>query len=150
MAIKLIKLAIPFIWFGMIVAISFMEAPLKFQAPGITLPLGLGIGRLVFQMLNRIEMVMAIILAAAFLVDRRGRGLPFYLFLGVAAILAFQTLWLLPVLDARADMVIAGETPPGSSEHIVYIVVETIKSLTLLVMGIITGRTALKGVNNEA
>lgn len=149
MAIKLVKIAIPFIWFGMIGAISFVEAPLKFQAPGITLPLGLGIGRLVFQMLNKIEMVMAVIMAAAFLLNRRERGLPMYLFLLAAAILAFQTLWLLPELDARAELVIAGETPPGSSEHIVYIVVESIKLLLLLAIGIFTTRTVIKGVGNE-
>jgi hypothetical protein len=37
-----------FIWLGMVLAISFMETPLKFRAPRITLQLGLGIGRLVF------------------------------------------------------------------------------------------------------
>ena len=35
-------IAITFIWAGMICGISFLEAPLKFQAPGITLELGLG------------------------------------------------------------------------------------------------------------
>lgn len=44
---KLTQVAVPFIWFGMIGAISFMEAPLKFQAPGITLSLGLSVGRLI-------------------------------------------------------------------------------------------------------
>jgi len=29
-----------------LVAISFLEAPLKFRAPGVTVPFGLGIGRL--------------------------------------------------------------------------------------------------------
>jgi len=38
-----------FVWIGFVCAISFMEAWLKFRAPGITVPLGLGIGRLVFQ-----------------------------------------------------------------------------------------------------
>ncbi|HEY7487283.1 MAG TPA: hypothetical protein VH912_22700 [Streptosporangiaceae bacterium] len=33
--------AVIFTWFGMLTAISFLEAPLKFRAPGITLPLGL-------------------------------------------------------------------------------------------------------------
>ncbi len=149
MAVRLLKIAIPFIWFGMVGAISFMEAPLKFQAPGVTLPLGLGIGRIVFQMLNKIEMVMAVILAAAFLIDRRGRGLPFYLFLLTAGILAVQTFWLLPELDARAELVITGETPPGSNEHIVYIVIEAVKLLALLAIGIFTTRAVLKEVGHE-
>ena len=41
-----------FVWLGMVLAISFLEAPLKFRAPGVTLQLGLGIGRLVFRALN--------------------------------------------------------------------------------------------------
>ena len=42
----MVQLAVPFIWFGMALAISFLETPLKFRAPGITVPLGLGIGLL--------------------------------------------------------------------------------------------------------
>ena len=33
MFIKLLQIAIPFVWFGAVGAISFMEAPLKFTAP---------------------------------------------------------------------------------------------------------------------
>ena len=36
--------AVTFTWLGMVLAISFLEAPLKFRAPGITVPLGLLIG----------------------------------------------------------------------------------------------------------
>jgi hypothetical protein len=35
----------------MVIAISFVETPSKFRAPGITVPLALGIGRLVFKAL---------------------------------------------------------------------------------------------------
>ena len=31
--------AIIFTWLGMVIAISFIEAPLKFRAPGVTLPI---------------------------------------------------------------------------------------------------------------
>ena len=41
-----VAVAVPFGWLGMVLAISFLETPLRFRAPGITLPLGLGIGRL--------------------------------------------------------------------------------------------------------
>ncbi len=27
-------------WLGLVVAISFIEAPLKFRAPGVTIPVG--------------------------------------------------------------------------------------------------------------
>ena len=53
--------AVSFTWLGMVLAISFLEAPLKFRAPGVTVPLGLGIGRLVFRALNRVEMVLLVL-----------------------------------------------------------------------------------------
>lgn len=54
-----IVIIVTFLWIGFVCAISFMEAWLKFQAPGITVPLGLGIGRLVFNALNTVEWVFA-------------------------------------------------------------------------------------------
>lgn len=43
-----LAIAIVFVWLGMVLAISFLETPLKFRAPGVDVPTGLGIGRLVF------------------------------------------------------------------------------------------------------
>ena len=54
--------AVAFVWLGMVLAISFIEAPLKFRAPGVTLEVGLGIGRLVFRALNTVEVIIAVIL----------------------------------------------------------------------------------------
>ena len=56
---QVIGAAVAFVWLGMLLAISFLETPLKFLAPGIALPLGLGIGRLVFRALNTVEVVLA-------------------------------------------------------------------------------------------
>lgn len=53
------QMAVPFIWLGMVLAISFLETPLKFRAPGITVPLGLGVGRLIFRALNAAELALA-------------------------------------------------------------------------------------------
>jgi len=57
-----LALASLFLWVGFVGAISFLESWLKFQAPGITIPLGLGIGRLVFGALNKVEWVFAILI----------------------------------------------------------------------------------------
>jgi len=57
--------AAAFVWLGMVVAISFVEAPLKFRAPGVTLPIGLGIGRLVSRALNGLEAALAALLLAS-------------------------------------------------------------------------------------
>ena len=55
-----IGVALMFVWLGMVLAISFLEAPLKFRAPGVTLQIGLGIGRLVFRALNSAEVLLAV------------------------------------------------------------------------------------------
>ncbi|WP_204045154.1 hypothetical protein [Acrocarpospora phusangensis] len=54
-----VLVAVGFVWLGMVLAISFIEAPLKFRAPDVTLRIGLGIGRLVFRALNIVESVIA-------------------------------------------------------------------------------------------
>jgi hypothetical protein len=62
-----LQVVVPFVWLGMVLAISFLETPLKFRAPGITVPLGLGIGRLVFRALNAAELALAAMLSLALL-----------------------------------------------------------------------------------
>lgn len=54
----------PAFWLGMVVAISFLEAPIKFRAPGVTIPIGLGIDRRVFRALNIAEIVVPVVLWA--------------------------------------------------------------------------------------
>ena len=137
---KGLKIAVPFVWFGMLLAISFMEAPLKFQAPGVTLPLGLGIGRLVFFVFNKMEIVSVLILMAAFWRAPSNSKVETTL-LGLAAlILLLETAWLLPALDARAELVIAGIEQPYSNLHVIYIVLDAIKLILLLTLGIVTTR----------
>jgi len=137
---KTLKIAVPFVWLGMVLAISFMEAPLKFQAPGITIPLGLGIGRIVFFTLNKMEIVCALMLLFAFIRTRPNPRIMLVTF-GVALLILFlETVWLLPVLDARAELVIAGTASPFSNSHIVYIVFDAIKLISLAVLGTTTTR----------
>lgn len=144
MNLRTLKIAVPFIWFGMVLAISFIEAPLKFQAPGITLPLGLGIGRLVFFALNKMEIIAAFLLIFAFWRGRINTRSETGLLSSVLLVLLLETVWLLPVLDARAELVIVGTAPPFSGTHIVYIVFDAAKLIALMTLGIITVRNTLQ------
>src|SRR5690606_25580361 len=120
-------------------------APLKFTAPGITLELGLAIGRLVFFWLNKVELLMAVLWGIGFLILRpRGK---FLMFAGgvIVLILLAQTFWLLPVLDIRAEAVIAGTEAPGSSAHIIYIAVEVVKFILLPIIGAVTAKQYING-----
>lgn len=57
--------AATFAWLGMILAISLLETPLKFRAPGVTVPVGVGIGRVAFQALNLAERALAGVVVVA-------------------------------------------------------------------------------------
>jgi hypothetical protein len=138
-----LQIAIPFVWLGIVVALSFVETPLKFKAPDITLSLGLGIGRLVFAALNRIEVACAFVLLAAYLAGSANRAMS--VFFGIIAVIKLlQTLWLLPALDERTVLVISGVTPPPSPLHLVFVVLEVVKVATLLGLGVVTARRWLK------
>jgi hypothetical protein len=144
MIFKILQIAIPFIWFGAVGAISFMEAPLKFTAPNVTLALGLGIGRVVFQTLNKIEIVLALVLIVSVFMQRP-KGKSWIYFLGIAAcLLLLETIWLLPLLDARAIQVLSGNAPPFSNSHIIYIVFDAIKFISLFALGTILIKQNLK------
>ncbi|QRX96702.1 hypothetical protein [Streptomyces noursei] len=130
-----VAVAVTFVWLGMVLAISFLEAPLKFRAPGVTIPLGLGIGRLVFRALNAVEAVLAVALATA--VALAAPPLPVIVLTALGALLlAVQLTAIRPVLNRRSDRVLAGEPLPRSRTHLVYIAFETAKVGTLLALGI--------------
>jgi len=119
------------LWAGMIIGISFVEAPVKFTAPQVTLAIGLGIGRLVFGWLNKFELVFCTLaLIGLFFIRVSFKiWLPALL---ITAILAVQTIWLLPALDTRALQIIAGQQPTPSSLHITYVALEIFKLGLLL------------------
>lgn len=128
--------AATFVWLGMVLAISFLEAPLKFRAPGVTLPLGLGIGRLVFRALNACEAVLAVVVIAGLLVGRAGAGVA--VAAGVAVVmLAVQVLLVRPALTRRSDQVLAGADGPRSHAHLVYVGLEVAKVVALMVTGVL-------------
>ncbi len=137
-----VTLAVPFVWWGMVLAISLLETPLKFRAPGITLALGLGVGRLVFRALNIAEIVLVAVLVVAGVVA----GLPaagWTLLVVLGVLLAAQVLLVRPRLDARALAIIAGEPAPASRQHLVYVALEGVKVIVLPVLGVILLNAAL-------
>ncbi|ETW21320.1 hypothetical protein [Mycobacterium gastri] len=131
-----IEVAITFLWLGMVLAISFLEAPLKFRAPNVTLQIGLGIGRLVFRALNTVEVGFALVLLA--LVVAGPTPVRISVALGVAvAALALQLIAVRPRLTRRSDRVLAGQEGPRSRAHYVYVGFEVVKVVALVVAGIL-------------
>ncbi len=126
---------VTFIWFAFIVAISFMEAPIKFTAPLLTLPVGLDVGRHVFAALNIAEIIFAVTALISVVLNRSPFKINLLLSL-ILIILFIQTIWLLPVLNERALEIIGGKNPASSIEHILYIILESIKMISLFVLGL--------------
>lgn len=131
---KHITIAIIFIWIGFVTSISFMEAWLKFLAPGITRALGLGIGKLVFSVLNKVEITFAISITILLLTQFKKSNLSRY-HIVVLLTLVIQTIWLLPALEDRANMIITGIDVPDSNIHLSYIFLEFIKVISLGLFG---------------
>lgn len=127
--------AATWVWVGMVLAISFVEAPLKFRAPGITTPLGLGIGRLVFRALNIAELVLLAVVVIGLVVVRAGGTAP-VLAAVVGGVLAAQLVVVRPVLTRRTDAVLRGDAPSGSRAHLGYVALEVAKLGLLVALGI--------------
>jgi len=135
-AASAVAVAVVFVWLGMVAAISFIETPLKFRAPGVTLPIGLGIGRLVFRALNGCELVLAVVLIGAFFVAPPTSGAVVAAGAAVVMLLA-QVLLVRPRLTRRSDAVLAGVEGPRSRAHWAYVGLELVKVAGLLITGVL-------------
>lgn len=138
-----LRLLLPAFLLGAIIALSFLEAPLKFLAPGVTIPIGLGIGRLVFTALNVLAGVVLIVLTVVNVRARAGRAT-----LGILG-----AIWLVylveiavirPVLNQRSDLVIAGLAAAGTNwAHYAYIVADVTLVGLLIALIVVTVRKVL-------
>jgi hypothetical protein len=142
------------VWFGVLAGVSFLATPIKFVAPSLSLAVALDVGRQTFAALNLLELILAFVLLVITILQYRGvRSLspttgqsahqsvrrsraPVIISLSLLVLVLSQTLWLLPVLDARVEMILQGNPPPASSLHLVYIGVDVIK---LCLLGLLAG-----------
>ena len=125
-----LSIFVSLVWLGMIVGISFLEAPVKFTAPSVSLAVGLDIGRRVFGVFNKIEIIWALTTLILVLIARPGLkyGLPLAV---VWAALMIESIWLLPALDQRVTMILEGKVPPASLHHSFYVILEFVKVAAL-------------------
>jgi hypothetical protein len=126
-------------WLGFFMAISFMEAPLKFTAPGLNMAEGLQIGKIIFKSLNICEWTFLLLILITCIVKKTTRK-GFYLITAISVIMALETFWLLPVLDNNADLIIKGLPVTAHSTHWFYVLFEIIKVPVLLMIGLESGK----------
>ena len=122
------------IWLGMVLAISFVEAPLKFRADGLELRVGLAIGRIVFRALNIAEVIWAVVTAICLTIAGPS-GPVLVLAAATAVLLAVQLLVVRPRLNRRSARVLAGQDAPRSRAHHAYIGLEALKLAALVALG---------------
>ncbi|APE14798.1 hypothetical protein BOH72_05805 [Mycobacterium sp. WY10] len=121
-------------WLGMVLAISFLEAPLKFRAEGLELAVGLAIGRIVFRALNSVEVIWAVVIAVCLILG--GPSGPLVAIGAVTAVLlAVQLLVVRPRLNRRTAYVLAGHEAPRSRAHHAYLGLEVLKAAALVALG---------------
>ena len=144
-------LFIPALWLGLIIGISFLEAPLKFTAPGITIPLGLGIGRRVFLAMNIVEVVLGVVLLVALFSlwrNHRHQELPNFNKMRIWSLVALvllvvKTVVIRPLLAVHSDRVLEGTFEGGSSTHYYYIGVEILLVVALVALMVVAMRGLL-------
>jgi hypothetical protein len=131
------SIAVLLFWTGFVSSISFMEAWLKFRAPGVTLPIGLSIGKIIFNALNRTEWVFLFVtLVLLFISGNLKPGHALNIIVILSVILAIQTFFLLPKLTERANTIIEGGTVGKSMLHIYFGVLELSKVFLLVFLGL--------------
>ena len=129
------------VWAGMLLAIPFLEAWVKFRAPSLSLEEGLDVGRHVFGALNLVEIIAATSMLALTWLARPARRIVCAAAVA-AAIVAVQSVWLLPVLDARVELILAGHEPADAPYHLLYIGLEVVKLMAVLLAGAASLRSA--------
>lgn len=121
------------LWAGMILGISFLESWVKFRAPSLTRSIGLDVGRTVFQYFHQAQACITLLVIA--LSIAAGVSLEASLVLiGLISIFSIQSLWLLPQLNERVRVIIAGSEPSPSYAHLFYGIIELMKLVMLCML----------------
>lgn len=129
-----IQAIICFVWIGMILGISFLEAPVKFTTPSLSYTTAIDVGMHVFHAFNKVELFWALLLIVGSFISPLGKSQSFIRF-GIVLVLMIQSLWLFPAMDERALLIIAGKQVPNSYHHWIYIILEVNKLLLLAIHG---------------
>ncbi len=126
--------ALVLLWAGILIGVSFLAAPAKFNAPSLSLPVAMDVGRQEFGALNLVESGSGRALPGAGRADPPGAP-------GLARPRRRRTRGRLAGALAAAGarrarrLIIEGATPPAAPWHALYIMAEVIKLLALLVAG---------------
>jgi hypothetical protein len=139
---RLMRLAgyIALLWAGVLLGSSFLATPAKFLAPSLSMQDALEVGKVTFSVLSWVEYGLLLSLLLS-LWPLKGKLITIVLFSGILLLFASQQTYLLPLLDARTNQVLQGQSPGSSNLHIIYIFVELLKVFTLIAFSTTTHKT---------
>ena len=139
MAIWALRLITPSVWLGILGGLAFIETPLKFLAPGITVELALGIGRLVLTTADFISVGMLLVVTLLSIKPRLGRSV-WGTLAALWVVLIAQVAIIRPLLNARTDIVLAGGEAGESQLHTVYIATSFLLLVGIVVYLVLVAR----------
>lgn len=126
-------IGISLFWAGAVLSGNMIAAPAKFKVQDLSMDVALQVGRAQFTAIGYLEYTL-MFLALLFMY----LGKEWVNSLALIPTIAFliQRLVILPQLNRRSDLIIAGLPAPDSHLHLVFIGFEGIKLLSLLGIGV--------------
>jgi hypothetical protein len=137
---RLVFAVVCLLWAGILVGVSLAET-VKFRVPTLSRTAAFDVGRTVFHVSQTLQLLPLGMALASGTVGRISRVAWACLAAAVLALLV-QTVWLFPVLDARAQVLIDGGVPVGPSPHAAYATLEVLKVLALIAAAVFALKTA--------
>lgn len=130
------------VWAGTIIGVSLISTPVKFQAPSLSMPVGLEVGRYTFRLFANLELgfLIAVIVTAGIV---RPRSFTVLALAAVAVQLLMQRLWLLPELDRQVAQILSGSPIAFSASHWVYAAFDVCKPTLLIIATAVEYRSHL-------
>ncbi|KAF9538378.1 hypothetical protein EC957_006871 [Mortierella hygrophila] len=146
-------------WIGANLAISFLEAPVKFLSPTPARRSLIDVGRHVFSAINKVEVVLATFdLLGWYLLTQRGlvpgsvsglRQLGWRQWLRLSPgliVYLMQSFTFLPVMRSVGARYVEGRPTESAKVHGVYVALEVLKVATLTASTVTIGRALLKAL----
>lgn len=138
---RALRLVVPALWMGIVIALAFIETPLKFLAPGMTLDVALGLGRIVLTAENIASGILLLVLTmAAFLGRHRPVKVQTAFLITLWVVVIVQIAVVRPLLNARSDIRVAGGDPGESPLHLIYILTDLVLIAMLLCWIVVESR----------
>jgi len=119
------------VWFGAILALSFIATPAKFLVTELDTVIAIKIGRATFNAFSYFEISMIAILALITVLGQCRRFTVFYV-ASIILLYAIQQIIVLPIIEANTDALFRGELGYNDNSHYAFIGLELLKLLALV------------------